>query len=398
MKLLSLSLAGVSVVQLVAAQPHWRHQHRHVQRDTVVEEYVVDAPAKIVVYVDENNAPLSTTTLYDTPSEPTKVAAPAEQPPAEQQKKEADQAAPESYQTPATQEQASEPIKPAAQPEGYAPEPSPASTDSQTSQSGSGGSGITYTPYNDDDSCKSGDQVMSDFAKISGYAFVRIYGTDCNQLDTVLPAAKSRGMKVFAGIDERNVTSDAALQAEVDYLARAAGGDMSIYETVSVCNECVHRGSKDAGFIASAVNKVRDMLKSKGYGGPVVTVETAGAMRNNPGLCEASSYAACNIHAFFNKDVSAADAGKFVAQEAKLVAEACKGKRVVVTETGWPSGGNPNGAAVPSPENQQAAIESLKQAFSENPANIIYFSAFNEGWKEDRADTFGCEKFYGILN
>lgn len=381
-------------------------------------------PVKVVVYVNKDGVPFSTTTSYAT-SATKEAAAPADEskpqehaPEAYQNKEveqpsQAQEAAPDSYdsgtQQASNQEQSSQPAPSATQPDQYAPEqPSQSAqasetaqpTDSQAGQSsGSGsGSGITYTPYNDDDSCKSGDQVMSDFQKISGYSFVRIYGTDCNQLDTVIPAAKSRGMKVFAGIDERNITSDDTLQQEVEYLARAAGGSWDIYDTISVCNECVHRGSKDAGTVAGAVNKVRDMLSAKGYGGPVVTVETAGALRDHPNLCEASSYAACNAHAFFNGGVAAKDAGKFVVDQAKLVAEACGGKKVVVTETGWPSQGSPNNAAVPSPENQQAALGSIKDAFSSNPAGVIYFSAFDEGWKDDRADTFGCEKFWGVLH
>lgn len=53
-----------------------------------------------------------------------------------------------------------------------------------------------------------------------------------------------------------------------------------------------------------------------------------------------------------------------------------------------------NGVAIPSPENQQAAIASIKESF---PNNAILYSSFNNMWKKDSASTFGAERYWGIL-
>jgi len=72
-------------------------------------------------------------------------------------------------------------------------------------------------------------------------------------------------------------------------------------------------------------------------------------------------------------------------------------KNIVVTETGWPMKGQRNGLAVPSLENQKAALSSIRQEFSSTPGDVILFSAFNDRWKENNAGTFNTEGFWGII-
>jgi exo-beta-1,3-glucanase (GH17 family) len=250
--------------------------------------------------------------------------------------------------------------------------------------------GIVYSPYNADNSCKSQDQVNSDFGKINGYSFVRIYGVDCNQVTTVLNAAKPKGMKVFAGIFDIG-----QVNSEVQTLIAAAQSSWDSIHTVSIGNEVVNDGGSPAPVIA-AVNSARSQLRAAGYNGPVVTVDTFIALINHPELCQASDYAAANCHAFF-AGVDASTAGSYVAEQAAAVSKACGGKNTIITESGWPHQGSPNGQAVPSKPNQQSAINSLKSSFSSNPGNIILFTAFDDLWKTDNPATFGAEKYYGFL-
>lgn len=257
-----------------------------------------------------------------------------------------------------------------------------------TSNNAGSGYAITYSPYNADGTCKSQAQVNSDFTKLSGYSMVRIYGVDCNQVVTVGSAAKAAGMKLFAGIfDIGQVTS------EVATFVAACAGDFSHVHTVSIGNELVNSGQATVAQVVSAVNTARSLLKAAGYTGNVVTVDTFGAIMANPALCQASDYAAANAHAFFNSLTTAAQAGQFVLGAAQAVSKACGGMNTMITETGWPSQGNNNGAAVPSYNNQQTAIASIKAAFSNN---VILYTAFNDLWKTDNSYTFGAEKYWGV--
>ena len=406
-----LSFAGLSA--LAVAQPH-RQDHRHLHKKDVVYDVVTEtematatAP-NAVVYVDHHGAPMWTSwggrpDSYPTeapaaPEEPTDYA-PAPEPTSESSSYVAP--APTTTEAPAPSSYAEETQAPA--PSSYseetqAPAPSssaeetsssaPAPTSAPDSGSGHAGISITYSPYNADGTCKDQDQVNMDFEQINGYGMVRTYGTDCNQTATVLNAASAKGMKLFAGIFDINDVSGG-----VSDIIDATNGDWSSIHTVSVGNEGVNNGQYSVDQVVSALNSARGQLSSAGYNGNVVTVDTFVAMIANPQLCEASDYAAANCHAFFDGGVTAEEAGDFVVSQAQRVSEACGGKNTMITESGWPSQGESNDKAVPSEENQRAAISSLKGAFSDN---LILFNAFNDQWKSDNSGTFGAEKFWGM--
>ncbi|KAL4892628.1 glycoside hydrolase superfamily [Aspergillus ambiguus] len=253
--------------------------------------------------------------------------------------------------------------------------------------------GISYSPYNDDGTCRNQAQVDSDLDKLPHYAFVRIYGVDCDQTKKVVNAAHKRGMRVFAGVfDLQNFP--ASLDPIID--AAHAHGDWSIFHTISVGNELVNRGHASPAQIVDAVHTARRRLRAAGYHGPVVTVDTFDRLIGHPELCHASDYCAANCHAFFDSTQSADGAGAYVRNQAHRVSAAAGGKRTVITETGWPHQGQANGQAVPSVANQHRALTGVSLAFHERPGDLVMFSSFDDKWKQDGPGTFGAEKFWGI--
>ncbi|KAK0625373.1 glycoside hydrolase superfamily [Bombardia bombarda] len=258
--------------------------------------------------------------------------------------------------------------------------------------------GVAYAPFNADGTCKSASQIYSDFQEIdSQYSLVRIYGVVCDQVARVIPAAQSIGVKLFLGIFDLDNLDDqiATLVSAVN----ANGGFTSgIVDTISVGNELVNNNQAHPQQVMDAVAAARASLRSAGYDGPVVTVDTFIAVLKNPILCDASDYCAMNIHAFFDPNTSADRAGAFVAQQVANVREvlADRNQRVVVTESGWPWQGNANGQAVPGRENQAAAVKSIMQAFEGMETDLVLFTAFNDPWKKAEANTFYAEQFWGM--
>lgn len=248
-------------------------------------------------------------------------------------------------------------------------------------------SGVSYSPYNGDNSCKSADQVAKDFTKISGFQVIRLYGTDCNQVANVLAATKGSNMKLFLGI-----FNIAQVQKEAETISSAVRGDWSRINAISVGNELVNQGT-NPGTVIGAIGQARGALKGAGYNGPVVTVDTMVAMVDHPELCKASDFCAVNCHAFFDGKTPAEKSGDFVKGWVDKISKAT-GKTVVITETGWPSQGERNDIAVPSPQNHKAAMSSIRGALSDN---VIYYSAYNDMWKKNRPGTFNAEQFWGIL-
>lgn len=261
--------------------------------------------------------------------------------------------------------------------------------------------GISYSPYKTNNECKSPEEVKTDLQGISGYDTIRLYGVDCDQITKVSAALQSSGKntKLFLGI-----FSLENAQAETQTLITAINGNWGLVSAINVGNELVnqfigsHPGDEGAisayvGKVTGAVNQARSQLRSAGYTGPVVTVDTMVAMKKHIELCTASDFCAINCHAFFDGGVNHDGAGPFVLDWAQQISAAAGGKLTVVTESGWPSRGDPKNKAVPSPSNQAAAVSSLKSSFGQN---IIIYSAYNNLWMQDHEGTYNAEKFWGI--
>ena len=218
---------------------------------------------------------------------------------------------------------------------------------------------------------------------------IRIYGVDCNQVPNVL-AGLSSGQKIFAGIyNTDNISGD------IETLASAVknAGGWDIVDTVSVGNELVNGGQATVSQVAGYVKEARSALSSAGYNGPVVAVDTFIAVINNPGLCDCSDYMAVNAHPYFDGGVTAEESGEWVLQQLQRVSSACGGKKVFITETGWPTRGNSNGKAVPSQSNQAAALSSISETCGND---VTFFTAYNDMWKQD--GSWGVEKYWGIYS
>ena len=199
---------------------------------------------------------------------------------------------------------------------------------------------------------------------------------------------EAKGMKIMGGIYDINNVGP-----ETQQFIDAAHNNWDAVDTVVIGNEAVSDGMATVPQVVAAVNQARSMLRAAGYNGKVVTVDTSQQVIDNPALCQASDYAAANCHAFFNAGMTPDGAGSWVNDQAQRVSDACGGKPAMIMESGWPSQGETNGLAVPSQANQQAAIASLRSAFSEN---IVLFSAFNDYWKRNTPSTFDAEQYWGI--
>lgn len=369
----SKSIIAFALAGLVASQPLQHHAHKREAEPEPVDVYVTEL---FTAYVTAGGpAPIKTAVAEV-----------------------ADAAAPVAAAVSSVAQQASAPAVPSSVVTVAVP---PAATSSSSAgaaaSSGSvpnvgagsaGALGISYSPYNSDGSCKSADQVKSDLAPLSGYRVIRLYGVDCNQVANVYNAL-SPGQQLFLGV----FYMDSIVQA-IQTMHDGMNGDWSKVHTVSIGNELVNDGKASVEQVGQYVATGKAALTSLGYTGPVVAVDTFIAVINNPGLCAYSDYMAVNAHAFFDSDVTADQAGEWALQQIDRVWFACSGaKSVLISESGWPSRGEPNGMAVPSPQNLQTAISSLKSYIGND---VLLFTAYNDFWKSPGA--FDTEQYWGILN
>lgn len=261
--------------------------------------------------------------------------------------------------------------------------------------------GLTYTPYDEQGACKSADAVRADLIKIKakGFTIVRVYSTDCSALENIGNAAADKDIQlklilgVFISTDKGGIPG---AQPQVTELTEWAHWDL--VELIVVGNEAVGQGACTASELAAFIGSCKTAFKASGYKGLVTTTETLNIWQSNPGVfCDVVDVTGVNLHAFFNPDTEAADAGKLIKAQLEIADELCEGKYAVNLETGWPTyakndNGQPcNGKACASVENQAAAIASIK---AEAGGISILFSYHDDDWKNP--GFLECERSWGL--
>ncbi|KAL8953845.1 MAG: hypothetical protein Q9183_007308, partial [Haloplaca sp. 2 TL-2023] len=225
---------------------------------------------------------------------------------------------------------------------------------------------MTYSPYTSDGGCKPPSDVAGDIAMIAkkGFSSIRLYSTDCSGLSSVATAALSHNLNIILGVYISD-TGISAARPQVGEIVNWASknGHFKGVEMIVIGNEAVFNKFCSAAELASFVSEAKAAFSAAGYTGPVTTTETVEVLKQNKAtLCPVCDVAAANIHPFFNGKVTAEHAGEFVASQLELLATICPGKETYNLETGWPTKGSANNAAIPGKWEQNVAIEGIKKA------------------------------------
>lgn len=284
----------------------------------------------------------------------------------------------------------------------YTTSAAPKATTSESSSSGSSSGGelgtsgnqwaMTYSPYQNSGACKAASDVMSDIQIIAskGFSSVRVYSTDCSGLVNIGAACEAYGLKMIIGI----FISDTGISGAADQVTEiVAWGKWELVELVVIGNECVFSGYATASELATFISSCKSTFSSAGYSGPCTTTEPLNIWQENVDVfCEVVDVVGCNIHPFFNGDITASEAGSFVASQLAIVDSLCSGKYGINLETGWPSFGTCNNVACPGTSEQATAVQGISEAAG---GKSVMFSYTDDYWKEPGA--FGCEQSWGAI-
>ena len=180
---------------------------------------------------------------------------------------------------------------------------------------------------------------------------VRLYGTDCNQTEMVLHSIDRLGltsMKVWLGvwIDYSNMTTTNRQLAQM-YNILSQTKDTSIFKGAIIGNEVLYRAGNSLTIEADLMQTIKDIkanFTSLGYNMLVGTSDLGDNWTAD--LVKASDMVMSNIHPFF-AGVSAEAAASWTldfwdTHDRVLTTSgtgADAGKKQIISETGWPSGG-----------------------------------------------------------
>ncbi|KAI9266774.1 glycoside hydrolase superfamily [Phascolomyces articulosus] len=237
------------------------------------------------------------------------------------------------------------------------------------------------------DHCPTLETMKKDFAAIKKYTNrVRTFSLHiCNQADMALEAAQALGMQLYLGMWlDRQDTFDLEIQALKQVLAKH---DFSNVDAIIAGSEVLYRKDADENTLANWVKEVKQLVQPKGV--KVTNAETFNRLSQK--VMSELDFVSMNAFPYW-EGVAINEATQTLASHYELVKGLAGGKSVMITETGWPSGGDNFGPAVPSIENQNKYIGQVLCWSRKNNVNLLYFSAFEEAYKP------GVEGHFGVMD
>ncbi|MGD8451353.1 MAG: hypothetical protein PVJ57_06000 [Phycisphaerae bacterium] len=146
-----------------------------------------------------------------------------------------------------------------------------------------------------------------------------------------------------------------------------------------VGNEAIWRKDVSPDELAGMILQVKEALPE---GVLVGTAELSETWMTEEAkvVADASEVLLVHVHPYWDKE-SVEQAAAAVFDRYDDVAQAYPSKVVIIGETGWPSAGQIEGKAVPSPDYQEAFMVDFAKRNAERRIATFFFSAFDEPWK-----------------
>ena len=157
----------------------------------------------------------------------------------------------------------------------------------------------------------------------------------------------------------------------------------------AVGNEVIYRKELAENELISYINHVKENINNI----PVGYVDAYYEFRDRPNITKACDVILANCYPFWEGCASEYSLlyMKDMFQEAT---KAANGKKVIITETGWPSAGSDLWGAHPSYKNYLQYFINTQLWSKNNNIDIFYFSSFDESWKVDSEGDVGA--YWGL--
>lgn len=235
--------------------------------------------------------------------------------------------------------------------------------------------GVCFSPYAEGQNigdALSKEQVERRMSLVAPHTkWVRSFScTDGNEF--IPEAAREKGLKTMVGawIDGDKMNNEKEIKALID-LAKKGCVDIAV-----VGNEVLLRKDMSKQELLTYVQQVREALPGLTVG----YVDAYFQFKEHPELVEVCHVVLVNCYPFW-EGCSITEASAYLRLMYNLAKDAAKGKKVIITETGWPDTGSSNGNAQPSKENAMQYFINVQNWVRHEGVESFYFSSFDESWK-----------------
>lgn len=247
--------------------------------------------------------------------------------------------------------------------------------------------GVNFSPYYGAEDPNRGDGQITDQelrARMEAIApsvsWIRSFG--CNEdLREVGEYGHALGLHTAVGawIGQETEAGLAENQRQIGCLCEEiAKGNVDL---AIVGSEALLRGDVTAEELLGYLTQVKACVAASGHPDtPVTYADVYGVLLANQVLLDASDVVFANLYPYW-EGVVVDQAVAYVNTWYQMLEAAAPGKPVWVSESGWPSCGDAQNDAVPSPENAGDYFVDFVSWAEDNEVPYLWFSAVDEPWK-----------------
>jgi exo-beta-1,3-glucanase (GH17 family) len=230
------------------------------------------------------------------------------------------------------------------------------------------------------------DQIYRRMLKLKPHT-QSIRSFSCTEGNELVPVvAKELGLNTLVGAwlgsdKEKN-------KKEIDGLIKLA--KEGYVDIAAVGNEVLYREDLNEDELIEYIEYVKNELKDI----PVGYVDAYYEFVERPAVTDLCDIILCNCYPYW-EGTSFKDSFQHMRQMYYQAKEASGGnKRVIITETGWPSKGEALGESVPGEDNAMKYFINANLWCHDEDIEIFYFSSFDESWKKSDEGEVGA--YWGV--
>jgi len=204
----------------------------------------------------------------------------------------------------------------------------------------------------------------------------------CTEGNEMIPIiAKEYGMKTLVGawLGSDTEKNEEEIKGLLDLAAKG------YVDIAAVGNEVLYRKDLNEAELLQYIATVKSALPNI----PVGYVDAYYEFVLKPALVDACDVVLCNCYPYWEGTAIEHSFQHMLSMyyQAQSVAQ---GKKVIITETGWPSHGESLGGAIPSMENALHYFIRMQLWAEKEGIESFYFSSFDEAWKTSSEGTVGA--------
>jgi GPH family glycoside/pentoside/hexuronide:cation symporter len=236
--------------------------------------------------------------------------------------------------------------------------------------------GLCFTPYvegQDTDDILSESQIRRRLDIITPHTkWIRSFSTtEGNELIPKIARQKQLKTLVGAWISSDKERNEKELES---LISLAKDG---LVDIAAVGNEVLHREEISEQELLHYIKRVREALPASI---PVGYVDAYYQFLERPSLVDSCDVILANCYPFW-EGAENNYALSYLDRMMEITKEAVKGKKIIITETGWPSEGENVEEAKPSNLNSMKYFITVQEWAKNKNIELFYFSSFDESWK-----------------